>query len=208
MITVGIPLHEHVNFGFYQRLQDAIRVDEETEMRTVTGAPTPVARNKLVKMAQESRASHIFFIDSDNVLPAGTLDQLLSYDLDIVGAWYVRKLRPFTPVVLEEVDTKGDKRPYHPIWPERKLQKVDGLGCGAMLIKMEVFNKVERPYFDYRFTDDPIFYTSEDIYFCQKAIEAGYDVWCDGTLMLGHITHGVLYPTPDNKVRFETGNWR
>jgi GT2 family glycosyltransferase len=48
---------------------------------------------------------------------------------------------------------------------------------------MEVFEKLEKPYF----TLDESRPAMEDVVICEKAREAGYDIWCDPTIKIGHI---------------------
>ena len=64
--------------------------------------------------------------------------------------------------------------------------KCFALGTGCMLIKMSVFDKIEKPYFYYGDAGQEGL-MSEDVYFCDKAHQAGYDVWCDPTIEVGHV---------------------
>jgi GT2 family glycosyltransferase len=64
---------------------------------------------------------------------------------------------------------------------EKGLVKCDGVGFGMVLIKMEVFKKLKMPYFEY--SDQ----YGEDLHFCNDATTAGFEIFCDTNLVLGHI---------------------
>jgi hypothetical protein len=51
---------------------------------------------------------------------------------------------------------------------------------------MSVFNKLTRPYFPMSFDDKGQVTVSEDIGFCEKAKDAGFDIWCDPTVEVKH----------------------
>jgi GT2 family glycosyltransferase len=65
--------------------------------------------------------------------------------------------------------------------PENKLVSVDATGMHCILIRREVFEKIERPYFFYDST-------SEDMNFCKKAIKAGFEILVDTGITCGHLS--------------------
>jgi len=149
-----------------------------------------VARSALLYQAVEIDATHIMFIDSDIVFPKDGIERLLNQDKDIIGGLYHKRTGDNSPVIFKQV---GDK--LESIAPDSmtKSFEVDTIGTGFMLIKMEVFKKMEPPFFYY---GDPsefglkkiaLFDLGEDTTFCLKARKNGYKVWCDPTLNLGHI---------------------
>jgi GT2 family glycosyltransferase len=75
--------------------------------------------------------------------------------------------------------------------PENKLVMVDATGMHFTLIRKEVFEKIERPYFVYDTT-------SEDMNFCKKAKKAGYEIYVDTGLEIGHLSS-----EPIGKATFE-----
>ncbi len=72
------------------------------------------------------------------------------------------------------------------IWPDKPF-KCYGVPTGCTLVKMSVFDKIEKPYFSFEYTKEGIMKMSQDIYFCKKVNKAGLEVWCDPTLEVGHI---------------------
>ena len=62
---------------------------------------------------------------------------------------------------------------------------------GCLLIRMRVFDKIPKPWFSTRIEGEKI--QGEDYYFCDRAREAGFEIWCDGDLSreIGHIGQAV-----------------
>lgn len=71
------------------------------------------------------------------------------------------------------------------------------VGGGLLLIKMEVFDKIPRPWFFFQpeINDDvknvKMGAIGEDVWFCDRAWENGIEVWCDPTIDIKHV--GVKY---------------
>ena len=131
------------------------------------------------------------FIDGDMIFPPTGVDQLLSYDLDIVGGVYHYKGEPYD-AVLKKIVKQGNDTVMHSIkdFPQDKLFEVDAIGTGFLLIKMDVFKKIEPPFFfhaqphefgmkDMPFPNNDV---GEDVYFCLKAKEAGFKIYADPTI--------------------------
>jgi hypothetical protein len=55
-----------------------------------------------------------------------------------------------------------------------------------MLIKIEVFDKLKKPYF-VAYEDENGDHHTEDIEFCINAKKAGFDIWCSPTTPVGHL---------------------
>ena len=73
------------------------------------------------------------------------------------------------------------------------LQKVDVAGGGCLLVKMRIFDKIKPPYFS------PEYKWSTDIQLCRQATEAGFEVWADTSIELGHIKNDRLIVTSMNR---------
>jgi hypothetical protein len=154
------------------------------------GFEVGVARNRIVAQAlkHKIRPTHVLFIDDDVIVPSGCLLQLLSHNLDIVGGYYFSKGLISEP--LAYLEAGEGILPYD---PNRPVTKVWGIGMGVTLIKTDVF-RVMQENLDLG-TDaggnPKWFYTSgdlpgedritEDLYFCQLARAAGFDVHIDSS---------------------------
>ncbi len=144
-------------------------------------------RNIITMCAQQEKATHLMFIDTDMMFPANGLIALLEDKKLIIGADYNKR----KPLV------EGSKELEHVTqWDEDKYDKDNPfecarLGMGFTLIDMSVFEKIERPWFFFEpgTKDTPML--GEDYYFSKKAIENGIKIYCDPRLKLGHIGSAV-----------------
>ena len=151
---------------------------------------SPHNKNKMVEIAKEQKATHMLIIDPDMVFPDWGLLQLLEDDKDIVGANYNMRGQHDTQEVristVKFTDKQGNYIPKAAKDIPKQLFECAGLGTGFMLIKMSVFDKLEKPYFVLREDADGQLYTA-DMNFCKAAVAAGFKVWCDPTIGMGHI---------------------
>lgn len=145
---------------------------------------TAPCRNRLVLSALQAKTSHVLFVDADNTFPADGLAQLLSHNKDIVGACYMRRAEPYTMLGVWGEQIKGT-----PLAPAKQLPG------GFLLIKTSVFGRIEPPWFhepvfwDTRTAENVTGTQSDDCYFCEKAIAAGFKLFVDlnVTQFMGHI---------------------
>jgi 2-polyprenyl-3-methyl-5-hydroxy-6-metoxy-1,4-benzoquinol methylase len=152
------------------------------------------ARNAIVKAALQFNADYIWMLDDDHILDIGKNQTPSdSYDLPIklvkhleenekigiVGALYYQRGADCYPVIMQE----KDGLPYFLTHAEisNRMQKVDVTGGGCMMIKTSIFDKIEEPWFDAEHE------FGTDIQLAKQARNAGYEVWCDTSLEIGHL---------------------
>lgn len=149
-----------------------------------TGGYKPFSLNMAVEQAQKHGATHLMSIDCDQIFPPDGITRLLSMDKDIVGANYNERRFPLTST-LKMADESGNLIVSEVTQTEPF--KCVGLGLGFLLIKMSVFDKLKKPYFDILFRgEDNQDFVTEDIYFCEKALKAGLEIWCHPGIKIGH----------------------
>lgn len=146
-------------------------------------------RNSLVKTALDIKADYLLFVDADMRFPKDTLTILMAHDKDIIGVNATTRSEPVKPTAKNIHINEDGSIDWMPIYSNAKtgLDKVDGMGCGVMLIKRKVIEGLEVPYFYFeQLPNNKIL--GEDIYFCVKAKDAGFDTWVDHDLSK-HIKH-------------------
>ena len=154
------------------------------------------ARNQCVEIAKQAGAEYIFFVDYDVAVPANALVKLLSLKVDVAAGVYHLKQVPSYPLIY----VQGWQQAFED-YEYGDLIKADGVGMGCTLIKMSVFDKLEPPYFKTvpgYVEGNPnavLPHMTEDIYFCQKAKAAGFDIIVDTSIQCGHVDWrtGVIY---------------
>jgi hypothetical protein len=132
-----------------------------------------------VELAKQRGVDAVLFLDSDMIFPYTLLQALYHADKAIVGATYVKRMLPTS---LNHRELEGDPR------IGEGVREVLRLPTGCLLIRMEVFENMEAPYFRFAYPGDGT-EVSEDYYFCDKARELGYGIWLHTNMskMLGHL---------------------
>jgi GT2 family glycosyltransferase len=156
------------------------------------------ARNTLVEMTLDSDAEWLWYMDDDHVFGPDLLLKLLQKDKPLTVPVCLMRTPPFQPVTFVERN-KENKFQYLPAYmpdmPAEGLIELQAGGCAGMLIRREVLEAIEPPWFEY--TD-----RSEDIVFCEKAKEAGFNIYCDLSARLGHVTTAFVWPSTN-----QDGDW-
>jgi len=167
------------------------------------------ARNALTARFLKTDCTHLLFLDSDLVFSGDQISKLLSHNEPIVGGLYCKKA---TGLPVQFVLNAC----YEPI-PMRPdgLQEVRYLGTGFICIAREVFEKMIEVYGEeisykcdadpkvtewdfwamgvYRYPDGSKRWLSEDWLFSQRALDLGYKVYADMSVLAKH-SGNILYP--------------
>ena len=170
---------------------ETIRLNKDIEFLPIFRYGGYIAENKAkeVETAQNCLCSHIFFVDHDMKFEPVVLPKLLSYDKDIVGAMYNYRYLPLEPMVkylMPDGEWTSDISKSAVKKIPNELFEVGATGGGMLLVKMSVFDKLERPYFPMEQDEAGNRTVTEDSAFYLKAQAKGFKVWCDPTLSIGH----------------------
>ena len=148
-----------------------------------------VARNMCVEaaLAAPKKPDFLLFVDDDCLPPWDGFIRLHERGLPIVAGMYFLKQRPSYPLLWRN-ERMGYLRPGID-FKEGDLVEVDGTGCGFLLVRTEVFEAIERPWFKTGPTlsdvEDRGRHT-EDAFFFEKARAAGFKVFVDTAVRVGH----------------------
>jgi len=145
-----------------------------------------IARNNGVQLAQDFGAHYLLFLDSDMMFPENTLWRLLMHRQDIVGATYTKRVPPYP--------TLGTVLGGSVALAPPGLVEMARVPTGCLLIKMSVFERLQRPYFHFDVNPQNGEIIGEDYIFCDRARAAGFRIWCDPVLSheIGHIGQQVF----------------
>jgi hypothetical protein len=146
-------------------------------------------RNNLVKKAKEVNSDYILWLDSDMTYLATTALRLLEHNKDIVACNYSKRTKPLKTVAYTNLN---DWDSWVPMEPQDELVKVEGVGMGCMLMKLDIFEKLQKPYFEFRYKEDTQDYFGEDFILLGKLREQGYDIYIDTVLSMD-IKHLGIY---------------
>lgn len=162
-------------------------------LSVVKGKPIDEARNTIAEFAVKQKAKYVWFLDDDVVAPLFAVKRLI-YDLEmadddvmVAGAIYSTKDDSMPEPCVFQGNGVG------PFWKWKKgdVFECTGIGTGCMVIKTEVFEKLEQPWFrtvnvSHETGDLVSEFQSDDLYFCDKVTKAGYKILADGNVICIH----------------------
>lgn len=161
------------------------------------------AREGIVQDFLESGADILWFLDSDVCPPKHVLDLITMY-----GDKWQCAAAPY-PVFMAQpgeahrqvVFTVYKQMPPQPdgkiriapcVVPDEGTEFIAGAATGCLFIKREVFEKLERPYFEFKY--DPITRApieGEDIGFCLKMAKLGIPFFVDYSMVCKHFKNNI-----------------
>jgi len=159
---------------------------------TTCVSPVDRAREEIVDVFLESDCTHLFWIDSDTVPKYEALTTLLSHDADIVSG--------LTAIIVydetrKDSDSNGFKKKWNCVGMDEKhltpntgVHKILGAGGSCLMVKREVYEKLERPCYKFIYKDDngKDANISEDIHFTLMARAKGFEPICDTSVIAAH----------------------
>ena len=107
--------------------------------------------------------------------------RLLARQKDIIGVNYRRRRFPnanFTGMM----GTSGKFQEFQTTDNSPAMELIDVLPHGLVLVKREVYEKIPHPHYLQEYISELNLEIGEDIYFCQQAQKAGFEIWCDQEL--------------------------
>ena len=192
-ILIAVPCMDQVPFTFAQSLSTLEKIGE-CKLAMKSGSLIYTSRNSLAMMAIQMDADFVFWLDSDMVFKSDTLirmmDTLKKNDLDILTGLYFRRVPPYSPVLFDKLEQNGEITEFSEFKtvPEG-LFEVGGCGFGCVLMKTDVFFDVQSK-FGNMFA--PRGNNGEDVAFCIRARECGYKIYCDPSIVCGHVGYSVI----------------
>ena len=214
-LLVGVPTMGDMNAMLVSHLIKWAKEFDKTEISfyfTFKVAPVERARNDVARFFMKERKqkdgtpidtfTHLFFVDSDTVPPADAIKKLLAHDKEMVSGvtpilHYDKQRKAWGTLdncfksYTRDAENKIIKT--HAVERDTGLQQIEKCGGSCLLIKREVFEKMQKPYFKFLYNEDGTEPTkSEDLYFCERAIEAGFKIYCDTSVICNHYKDVVL----------------
>lgn len=208
-VLIGITTAETVSHETMSSIYNMVVPDDvETVLHIIHAYNVADGRNNLVDIMYAENCDYILFVDNDVILPPNTLVDLLGMQWYFCVGTYPRK--EFKTIIDEDQYTtlynhnERNKEIYCPTFmrlsslPPNQLTQVDCCGLGCALIRKDLFNAIEKPYFffahegDITKDDMSEYCIGEDMYFCRKVIKNGYQIWAHGNVLCGHIGNFIF----------------
>ena len=192
-IFVGMPVYGSVPelcFARFGQFLLKTQRDYKIYFHTITSTFLCTARNNIAEaFLKNTDADYLLFLDQDMLIPMNLIELLKEHNKGIVSALYYGKNEtPQLPTFMVKKD--GEYKRVEK-FPKNSLIKVDAIGLGACLIKREVMEKIsetlgDEPFFKFSYPSR-LKEIGEDIYFCELAKKAGYEIYVDTRFAVGHV---------------------
>lgn len=194
-VAICVPCRDELMSGFCFDLAklvqyEALRGKVEIELLQMQGTLIFTQRERLAEEALKWGAEYLMWVDSDMRFSKDTLEEMLKHNVDIVGVNATTRREPIKPTALNLVIQNEKEHSWIPIdsLNNNGIEKCTAVGFGFTLVKADVFKKVSRPWFNVMWSDHGAI-IGEDIHFCIKCQDTGYDVYVDHdtSRQIGHI---------------------
>ena len=190
-VLIAVPTFETIAPECFKAIYDL--EGDGLSFDFVKGYDCAKARNEIAKKALGG-FDYVLMVDSDIVLPSDSLLLMLESPVEVCFGVYPKKNTKTGETELFKDGTFDFVNRY--AIPELDGMDTDriavkGGGCGCVLIKTEVFENLEYPWFAFHSYQNGTF-LSEDLAFCLNA-SARYRLWADRRVRCGHIARRVQY---------------
>ena len=192
-ILIAVPCMDQVPVLFCYSLAQ-LQKTGDCALMMKSGSLIYTSRNAIATEAIKADVDYVFWLDSDMVFKPDTLVRMLetlkANDLDILSGLYFRRVPPYSPVLFDKIEMDGEVCDFSEFQsiPDG-LFEVGACGFGCVLMKTDVFFDVQSK-FGNMFA--PIGNTGEDVAFCWRARQCGYKVFCDPSVLCGHVGYSVV----------------
>lgn len=200
-VCIAIPSKDMVHAHFAFCLQELVQYNTikgiETFVKFNMGTLVANQRESLASEAIKDGATHILWLDSDMMFPKTICETLLSYSIPIIACNYSTRALPLKSVAytsLNNWDSFLDK-------DIEGVVEVEGVGFGCVLTSTSIFENIFKPWFPITYDSASDCYLGEDMNFCIRARDAGYQIYVDcdasrGIFHVGSTAFGWI-PKPD-----------
>lgn len=167
------------------------------------GHQRDVQREALAEAAVRANSEYMFWLDDDTIPPPRAIQELFfvlaqNPKAAICGGIYCTKEEPPSPIVFMDFGAGP-----HWQWTMGDVFKCAALGTGCMLVRTSIMQHIPKPWF--KDTSEALLLDTEDrngfnlpmvgregtddVYFCKKVIDAGYDIIAHGGILPVHVDY-------------------
>ena len=197
-LAILVPTRDTVHSQFAYCLAQLIKTTSEAGIDTYLFFDSSTIllnqREKLIENAKDIKCDYVLWLDSDMMFPSTTALRLLAHNKDIVACNYMKRSKPLKTVAYTDL-TNWDS--WLPLEPKDDLIKVEGVGMGCMLMKTEIFNSLQKPYFEFTYKGDTQDWYGEDFMLLTKLRLNEFNVYID-TILSMDIKHLGIYAFGNN----------
>lgn len=208
-IAVGVLRERNANWQFVDCLMRLLKNIQDSGYQYVhiglRATNIYKGREAVADHTLSSGADYLLFVDSDEVFVPETAVHLAQLDLPVVSGVVYQRNPPYTPCLYRRIPNSHKSVPLAPelqqwmldnaqdkrdtpitimdIPAEKSIIEIDECGTGCMMIRRDVLESIAKPRF--RGMGD----VGTDIMFCRRVRAAGFPIYADLRVQLGHLTN-------------------
>lgn len=191
-LLIGIPTMDFVHVEFMKCLCALIqRLRDEKVNFTIdinSGTLVYLARERIAHRAINEEYTHVLWLDSDMIFTPNILDDLMFSGKSFVTGIYHARRKGYASCIFKSIEINKIER--FDEYPNETFE-IAGCGFGCVLVEAEILKAV---CLNKGTCFTPLKSLGEDIAFCQRAREMGYKLYCEPSVVCGHIGHIAIYP--------------
>lgn len=192
-LLIGIPTHDFIHVEFVKcliALLDQLKRDGvDYTLDIDSGTLVYIARERISNKAINDGYSHVLWLDSDMIFQPTILDDLMFSGKPFVTGVYHARRKGHVSCIFKCIDIHRGVERFEE-YPNEAF-RIAGCGFGCVLISTDILKTVtlnKGPCFL------PMAGYGEDLAFCKRATEMGFEIWCEPSVVCGHIGNIAIYP--------------
>lgn len=203
-ILIGVPTAEMARRADFYDYFNILDKPEGTVITFCHGQSPARNRNLIIEQALNIRATHVLFLDDDVAFKPSLLNDLSRHDVDAVTGLYFMRNFPHRPILFDIAQADG-KCMHTVLNGQTGLIPAVASGLGCVLIKTDVFRAMDKPWITLGEAEKD--HWCDDISFFNRFRAAGFQLWCDMSVLVGHMAQCTIWPeVQDNQwyVKYNT----
>ena len=203
-LLIAVPTLDYMYYGFVDSLTKLIMylkddgVDFDLDPRS--GTLVYNAREHICMKAMQEGYTHVLWIDADMIFQETVVDDLLWTEKPYVAGIFHARRAPHCSCLfkcLDPIDRYSmDDYPCEPF-------KIAGSGMGLVLMETTAIQAV---YDKFGTCFLPMADLGEDLAFCKRLGECGFEMWADPSVRIGHVGHITIWPEAEETWRGSIAN--
>jgi len=179
-LAICIPCRDFLHSAHASSLVELVKLNTNNgiETQVFMNASTVLLqqREHLADQAVEYNSEYILWLDSDITFPSSTFLRLLAHKKDFVAANYVKRSPPLKGVAYTKMYDWNNPLSFD---LQDELIKIEGIGMGCVLMKTEIFKKLQKPFFEFKYSSESNDWLGEDMILCEKIRSLNVDLYVD-----------------------------
>ena len=193
-LLIGIPSLDFVHVDFVKCLTAlTIRLKDDGvafDVFLCNGTLAHVARDRVACKAINEGYDRVLWLDADMVFTPDIYEDLSDLGKPVVTGIAVSRRPPFNDCVFHSLDFSRMQN-FEDAEIPRAPFKVAGCGFACVLTDTDALRQVMHAYKTCFLPEKDL---GEDLAFCTRAAEQGFEIWAEPTVRCGHIGHLTVWP--------------